>query len=228
MYPHRIRLRGPWQATSISPSGPIAATTVRMPCRLDDVWPGFHGTVQLIRPFGRPRRLDDYERIWLTVAGITGHADVFLNDEPLGHWDAAPFEAEVTGRLRERNELAVSLQCTEPGSGLWGDVALEIRCRAWLRGTTAIARAGVLRVSGEAVGNADRPLDLYAILGRTTAIQAVVTPCEAGTPFALTSAPISAEAERESAVRVELVAGAVAWHTQDFVLHNAKRPACPS
>ena len=109
---------------------PTPATTVRMPCRLDDVWPEFRGTVRLTRPFGLPRQLDDYERVWLTVAGMTGRADAVLNGAPLGHWDAAPFEVEVTGRLEARNELEVRLDVSEPGSGLWGEVALEIRCRA--------------------------------------------------------------------------------------------------
>jgi hypothetical protein len=190
-----------------------------MPCRVDDVWPGFRGTVHLTRPFGLPRQLDDYERVWISVAGMTGRADVFLNDEQLGHWDAAPFEVEVTGQLRVHNELAIRLQCTEPGSGLWGDVALEIRCRAWLRGVTVTAREGVLHVAGEVVGNADWPLDLYAILGRTTVIQATVTPTEAGSPFTLASVVLPGEMLQESAVRVELVAGAVAWHTQDFAIN---------
>src|SRR5262249_13428015 len=126
MYPHRIRLRGPWQATPVLPAGPM--TTIRMPCHLDEAWPGFRGEVHLIRSFGIPRQLDDFERIWLTVAGMTGQADVSLNGESLGRWPAAPFEIEVTGRLRARNELCVCLQSTEPGSGLWGEVALEIRC----------------------------------------------------------------------------------------------------
>jgi hypothetical protein len=111
---------------------------------------------------------------------------------------------------------------------LWDEVALEIRCRAWLRNVAVGIRGGTLHFSGEVVGHADRPLDLYAILGRTTAIQSAVSPTDAGTPFALTSAPLSPDAIGESAVRVELVAGAVAWHTQDFVLHTAERPACPS
>ena len=232
-YPHRIRLRGPWQATPLSRAdGDLRppATTVRMPCRLDDVWPEFRGTVRLTRPFGLPRQLDDYERVWLTVAGMTGRADAALNGQPLGHWDAAPFEVEVTGLLRERNELVVRLHVTEPGSGLWGEVALEIRCRAWLRGVTIAMRAGALHLAGETVGHADRPLDLYAILGRTTVIQAIVTPTEAGAPFSLKSDLLPPQAAGESAVRVELVSGAVAWHTQDFAapFFPDERPACPS
>src|SRR5262249_55193794 len=119
MYPHRIRLRGPWQATPVSSAG--ETMTIRMPCRLDEVWPEFGGTARLIRPFGIPRQLDDFERIWLTFAGMTGQADVLLNGKSLGHWSAAPFEVEVTGRLLARSELCVDLHSAEPGGGLWGE-----------------------------------------------------------------------------------------------------------
>jgi len=215
LYPHRIRLRGPWQA--IRESQP--ATTVRMPCGCGDVWPGFRGMVRFIRHFGIPRKLDDFERVWLTFAGMSGWADVELNGESLGRWETSPFEIEVTGRLRERNELVVNLNCAEPSDGLWGDVALEIRCNAWLRNVTVERQGELLVMSGEAVGRANGPLDLYAILGRATAIQATIAPTESGTLFNLMSAPLSPVEMRETKVRVELVAGAVAWHTQDFTVN---------
>jgi hypothetical protein len=199
-----------------------------MPGRLDEVWPGFRGTVHFARSFGLPRKLDDYERVWLTCAEMTGLADVSLNEEPLGYWDAAPFEVEVTGRLRARNELDVTLTSAEPDGGLWGEVALEIRCSAWLRGVTVGVRGGALHLAGAVVGRAGVPLDLYAILGRTAVIQTTVTPTPDSMPFALVSDPLPPELLRESAVRVELVAGAVAWHTQDFAIPSDEGAPCPS
>ena len=226
LYPYRIRLRGPWQAIPVS----RAATTIRLPCRCEDVWPGFRGVVRFTRAFGMPRKLDDYERVYLTIAGMTGSAEVRLNGAVLGHCDAAPFEIEVTGRLHARNQLEIRLSCADPDAGLWGEAALEIRCLAWLRNVAVEGRSGCLVVSGEAVGHADGPLDLYAILGRSTVIQATVTPTEIGTPFALTSAILSPEATCETAVRIELVSGAVAWHTQDLAVNllPQETPTCPS
>lgn len=58
MYPHRIRLREPWQRAA-----------------------GRHR-----RRFGLPRTLDDYERIWLLVGG-SGPARVALNGADLGALD---------------------------------------------------------------------------------------------------------------------------------------------
>jgi hypothetical protein len=226
MYPHRIRLRGPWQASAVSQP----PATVRMPCRMDEVWPEFRGLVRLVRSFGLPQQLDDYERIWLTFAGITGHAAIALNGEPIGQFEVAPVEVEITGRLRERNSLEVSLNCDGPGCGLWGEVALEIRCKAWLGGLIVEVKDGLLCVSGAVVGRADGPLDLYVILERSTAIQTTVEPSESGTPFALTSDPISPNGSAEAVVRVEMMSGAVAWHTQDFDINilPTERPAWPS
>src|SRR5258708_20030818 len=94
-----------------------------MPCRCDDVWRGFRGVVRFIRAFGIPRKLDDYERVWLTFAGMTGCADVRLNGEALGNWEATAFEIDVTDRLCPRNVLDVHLICTEPGTGFLAPVA---------------------------------------------------------------------------------------------------------
>ena len=54
MYPHRIRLRGPWEAEPVAESGAgagSAARPVTLPCRWDDIRPGFTGAVVFRRRF---------------------------------------------------------------------------------------------------------------------------------------------------------------------------------
>src|SRR5438045_7321055 len=137
MYPHRIRLRGPWTCEPLfrfNPDGQRStadlpsAFRMTMPGRLPD----FRGGVRFIRPFGYPVRIDDFERVWLTFAGVEGAATVTLNDQPLGTFDTAtgPAEFEITSLLRPRNLLSVAVESPEPNGGLWGEVALEIRATA--------------------------------------------------------------------------------------------------
>jgi beta-galactosidase/beta-glucuronidase len=135
MYPHRIRIRGPWDyepleshpATgSLPPAGQMT-----LPCRWRDGGLGdFVGRVRFRRRFGYPGRLDAHERVWLTFAGVEAVADVWLNEAFLGrHEGGEPFEFEVTPLLRTRNELRVDAE-GEGDGGLWGEVALEVRSTA--------------------------------------------------------------------------------------------------
>ncbi len=142
MYPHRIRLRGPWECQPLARCvlrangrtefvttdlpGPLRMT---MPCRWSEGGlKDFAGRVRFRRRFGYPGRIDDNERVWLTMGEVDGTADVWLNGQSLGRHDAAqqPFEREVTGLLRDRNELQVEVEGPETG-GIFGEVALEIR-----------------------------------------------------------------------------------------------------
>jgi len=132
MYPHRIRLRGRWEYEPVSGPAPLPAPgRMPMPSRWrDQGLPGFSGKVRFRRHFGYPGRIDYFERVWLTFAGLTGTADIRLNGHRLGSGKAEePFEFEVTSLLQNRNVLEVEVAGPEDG-GLWGEVALEIRCVA--------------------------------------------------------------------------------------------------
>src|SRR5207249_514900 len=105
MYPHRIRLRGPWECEPLVCAGdaPLPARSrVTMPCR----WGDFAGRVRFRRHFGYPGRIDPHERVWLTFAGADRDAAVRLNGDEIGRHRGAfePFEFDVTTRLRPRNE----------------------------------------------------------------------------------------------------------------------------
>jgi hypothetical protein len=214
MYPHRIRLRGPWECEPLARhgGGPLPPPCrMTMPCRWGEGGlPDFAGRVHFRRRFGYPGRIDTHERVWLTFAGVGGAAEVSLNGHPLGRHDApVPFEFEVTGLLRPRNELAVEVEAAGPDGGLWGEVALEVRCTAFLRAVRVWTESGGLHAAGEVVGTADRPLDLYVIRGRSTVAYTTVEAAPAGRTFHLVAEGVSTD---EAGVRVELVNGATVWY----------------
>lgn len=223
MYPHRIRLRGPWECEPLACAR--AGAPLPPPSRM--VLPGrwgerglgdFAGHVRFRRRFGYPGQIDSYERVWLTFAGVEGTADVRLNGQALGRREGTegPFEFDVTDLLQRRNELVVEVEAIGGAGGLWGETALEVRCTAFLRGLRIEAEVAeetaVLVVAGEAAGTSERPLDLYVLLDNATVGYTVV---EAGRPFRLRSEELPPERWRGGtphAVRVELVSGAVVWY----------------
>jgi hypothetical protein len=194
-----------------------------MPCRwreggLQD----FAGRVRFRRHFGYPGQIDAYERVWLTFAGVAGVAEVWLNDHRLGHHDGAlgPFEHEVTSLLGVRNVLTVEVDDATGEGGLWGEVALEIRATAFLRAVRAgLKTAGdavTLQVSGEVVGSANRPLDLYVLLNGANVGYTTVEPAAEGKWFSVTAeGPIVGA----KTVRVELVDAATVWYTVELSLN---------
>ena len=87
-----------------------------------------------------------------------------------------------------------------------GEVALEIRGQAWLANVAATMAGGRVTIRGVLKGQADAPLDLYAIMGRFTVIQKRIEASPPGRPFEFTSEPLPA-GQLESTVRIELVQG---------------------
>jgi len=226
MYPHRIRLAGPWDcevlaevagAESSKPrraedrgfedSAPAThPSRVTMPCRWRDWGLGdFAGTVRFTRRFGYPGRIDEYERVWLTIAAVAGRAAVCLNGTALGQCEG-PCEFAVTQLLRERNLLRVDIEGSDGDAGLCGEVALEVRRTAFLR-NLRVAASDRLHVSGEVAGTADGRLELYVICERRTVAYAAV---EAGKPFQTEAKKIEGRI-----VRVDLVQGASIWWTEE-------------
>jgi hypothetical protein len=185
MYPHRIRLRGPWQWETDTQSG-----TITMPGTLP-----VSGPVRLRRRFGWPGRIDSHERVWLICAGIDAKTKVILNGQLLCSEAAVPFEYEVTALRQPRNELQL-----ETDAQNIAEVSLEVRCTAWLRNVQVSGN----RIHGEVIGVCDRPLDLYVLGESTRLAYASVT---AGSAFDLSLDPDAA------IVRVELVNGGVVWYT---------------
>ena len=224
MYPHRIRLRGPWECEPLeSVGGPVPPPSrVTMPCHwVESGLANFAGRVRYRRRFGYPGRLDDTERVWLTFAGATERADVSLNGVALGSGERAgePFEFEATALMRERNELVVEVTGAGPAAGLWGEVALEIRRAAFMRGVRFAAEVGAdavhLHARGDVIGSADGPLELYLLLDRSTVAYKTVTASAAGGPFEVVSEPVALAQWRSLAaapLTLDLVQGATVWY----------------
>jgi hypothetical protein len=231
MYPHRIRLRGPWECEPLARRPPDDTPlpdprSMRMPCRwgaagLTD----FAGRVRFRRRFGYPGRIDADERVWLAFDGAADWAEVRLNGVALGeHTGDGRFEFEVTSLLRPRNELLVEVTGDAANGGLYGEVALEVRCVVFLRRVraTATERAdGVwLEVGGELVGAGERSLELYVLLGRSTVAYAPVTAVSGSMPFRLTAEGLPRDEWRgkegkpgAAVVQVDLVNAAAVWYT---------------
>jgi len=206
MYPHRIRLRGPWDQ-ELLPSG--------------------DGRSRFRRRFGSPSRLDDYERLWLTFANIEGDVSVWLNGQLLGRQENATnaFEYEVTTLLRPRNEVVI-----ETGEESSGDVAMQIRRTAFLRSVSVRVERSAdvtrLHISSEVAGTAERPLELYVVLDRSTVAYAVAEAAPEGRMFTLSSEDLPPERCQAGphVVRVDLVDGANVWYTVEQALDFSAPP----
>jgi hypothetical protein len=173
----------------------------------------FAGRVRFVRRFGRPRQLDPHERAWLCFEGVTGAASFSLNAEPLGERgpDEGPVEFEVTDRLRSRNELTVEVTAADGSGGLWGEVVLEVRCPAFLRGVQLHVTAdGQLHAAGEIVGSSSRPLELYLVADGATV--AYSTHPAGGRVAVTAELPPGA---RPRQVRLELVDGGSLWYVRE-------------
>lgn len=211
MYPHRIRLRGPWEWEADDKG------RVTMPCRWSDLGLG-EGVrrVRFHRRFGLPRKLDPHERVWLTFTEAGGVTGIWLNEHPLERSNRAEasFEFEVTELLAARNHLQVEAEGTIGDDPVWDEVALEIRCTAYLRDMHVWpeqTEAGpCLHAAGTVVGASKQPLEVYVLCANRTVAYAPVT---AGRPFEVISDPLG---DLQGDIRVELVCGAVVWYTVEI------------
>jgi hypothetical protein len=195
-----------------------------LPCRwAEGGLPDFAGRVRFTRRFGYPGRIDDFERVWLTAAGVETSAKLVLNNASIGGFAAASgsFEAEVTALLGQRNVLHVEVEGSSNG-GLWGEVALEVRCRAFLRDIRVRAVAGALEIEGKVIGPAGESLELYVVLGRHTADYATVIPSPEGTPFRMSAElPAVVDGDGPLVLKLDLVHGATVWYTYEHVCDAA-------
>jgi hypothetical protein len=183
----------------------------------------FAGTVRHRRSFAIPQRLDDFERVWLTIAPINGAGTIALNEHDLGSWDAASrFETDITRLLRPRNELSVTVTANQDG-GLTGEVALEIRHEAYLRDVRLTTHGRRIRIQGTLAGPPNRSYELYLIVDRRQAGYWQVETGEHDRLFDLTSELIE-PANNSMDACLELVDKSIVCYTAEQRLPGIKNP----
>jgi hypothetical protein len=215
MYPHRIRLRGPWEYEVLdAPGGETTASRVVMPC---PHWDGPAGHLRFRRRFGYPGRIDAHERVWLVFDGLLATVRVAVNDADLGtHTDAV--EVDITHLLGPRNELAAEVPELVSGQGLWDEAALEVRCTAYMRNIQLKRVEEEIHATGEVVGSAEGPLELYLVADRSPAGYTKVDPAGGVQAFELRAEGTNREGEPVGRVTIELIQGAVVWYTVELAV----------
>lgn len=177
----------------------------------------FAGRVRFRRRFGYPGQIDATERVWLTGTAVAGRGRVVVNGVPrLDGVGPGAWEVDVTGDLRERNELVVDVEGGVDG-GLPGEIALEVRATAYLRNVVAEANGGEWGVRGEVVGTADGLLEVYLIADRSPVNYRALNPTDLPQRFELTTPVVREDGAAVGRLVVELVRGAVAWYTVEVV-----------
>jgi hypothetical protein len=228
MYPHRIRLRGPWTCEPLFRLDQHGVrTTMDLPAprriTMPTHWPesglqDFRGGLRLIRPFGYPGRIDAAERVWLTVEDSPGPARATLNGMQLGAWDGAA-EFEITSLLKSRNTLVIDVETPACAGTLWGEVALEVRATAYLKDVAlrlAKASSPQLIATGQIAGSAERPLDLYLFAAAEFLAHGMA---QAGQYFSLSAELPAAAGSTQLPVRIELVDVATIWYVVERMVH---------
>lgn len=127
IYPHVIRLRGPWhfevspvvqldrEATGAAAAIPLAPRSAGSAPLPGDWVSGIAcpagARICWRRRFSRPTNLDPGEAVWLCIAGRGATLAISLNGDKLGAINAleASRDFEVRGRLHPRNELAIEI-----------------------------------------------------------------------------------------------------------------------
>ena len=110
--PHRIRLRGAWEVTTLKSPHP----------------PRDDSCSRHTRRFGKPTNLDPREQVWLVIEPCQGDLTIELNGKAIGSAaNGAAFEFDITTLLAPRNELRIDVSGTGDQSRLTGEVRLEIR-----------------------------------------------------------------------------------------------------
>ena len=213
MYPHRMRLHGPWECEPLAARDetplPPPRRMVPPACLRDAGLAGFAGQVRLRRRFGYPGRIDSYEHVWLTLAAVVGRAEIAVNGQTLGIDQTGTLEFEITRLLEARNRLEIVLDAEADDAGLIGEIALEIRRDAFLRNVAARREEmGAIHVSVLVVGQSAVPLELYGRADGQNVFYAVVAANVAGAPFDIAFTPDACPEQ----LQVELVCGAERWH----------------
>ena len=212
MYPHSIRLRGPWEyeplARVLGDERPLPS-----PARVNvpSAWPDadFVGRVRLVRRFGAPSNIGDDERVWLRLPPLPEGSVLHLNGKAL---DVAR-ELDITDHLRQRNELRIELDIDD-GQPIWEGAALEVRALAYLDDLEVVRTPTHVGIQGVVRGSIDSMLELYLVADRHPLGYSTLAPGDDPRFELLIPARHDDGAEVKS-LRLDLVSGAVIWYTYE-------------
>lgn len=214
MYPHRIRLRGPW-GFSQAANATNSSERVTVPCRWEQLGiAGAQGPVRFTRKFGYPGKADpEREHIWLLCSGTEAISEVCLNGEQLPVPEKNPIAVDVTALLGPRNCLELVVDRPTHDSEVLGGVALEIRRDAYLDDLALETGSTNLVVSGKVFGVAPQPLELYTLVNNQHADYRTIMPLPGGASFRI---EIPGPSKPLEAVRVELVHVSEIWYAAEI------------
>lgn len=123
MFPHIIRLHGPWQVGN--PLGDTWNGTINIP---GTIFMAEEQGASLRRPFQWVAPLEEQEKVILLLEGVTPSARVVLNGAEIGsttgRWDVHRFD--VTARLKPRNELILHFESGFDRAGIGRQVVLSV------------------------------------------------------------------------------------------------------
>ena len=130
---HRIRLRGPWWGETCLPQGAATAGQGRFKTTVpfgwhDQIPDEFIGTVRLSRKFNCSAGMAQAQEVWLTISALTVAAEVRLNGETIGQFEArSDIQVAVSSGLTPFNQLQILLSVDgSTEEVLLGDVAVEM------------------------------------------------------------------------------------------------------
>lgn len=160
------------------------------------------------RKFGRPRRLDAWERVWLIGEGVEGEAEFWINGQLIGRTEEGAFSFPVTEAIDLRNELMAEVAVHDPTGGLWGEICLEVRCSAYLQDVRATIDDGRIVIRGSVAGAADQALELYALCNSHSIGYGRA---QTGTLFELRTDPV--DGKIPNTIRIDLVNRSAIWYS---------------
>jgi hypothetical protein len=205
LYPHPIRLRGPWEYEPLA--GDARPVRIHAPSPV----PAFAGRVRLLRRFGYPGTLDADEHVWLRLPPLPPGSTIIVNGTTL---EGVAREYDITALLRPRNELRIDLDIG-PDSPDWEGAALEVRAAAFLDALEVVRTPGHVGLRGVVCGTVESVLELYLIADRRPLGYATVAP-GGETRFELLVPDRHEDGAEVRNLRLDLVRGAVIWYTYEI------------
>lgn len=210
MYPHRIRLRGPW--TLKTGTGQFLSVSIDEGLR--NAFEPTASAIQLCRRFSWLHQFQPHERLWLVLeqSAVMGAT---LNEVTLELTAIAEAhqECEITSLARRSNSLALNLPAN-PAGPAFPQVALEVRCRTFLRQPTWHIDTAhqSLEIGGLLVGANESPLDLYVRVGEVNVLYTPVHADKACSRFRYQIEIRPHAMTVEEPIQIDLVKDGVIWH----------------